>query len=152
MDEAAARVTAMFEDLAQDYDRSGVDFFVPIAAGLLQRVPPAADQRWLDVGCGPGAVLLPAAAGVGPAGRAVGIDVAAAMVERARTAADELGPLTVIPPNESVSTVRLPSREMRLTERATGSQQTSVPSRSKSNPLVPAFSRHTLLSPFGVNW
>lgn len=91
MDEAAARVTAMFEDLAPDYDRSGVDFFVPIAAGLLQRVPPAADQRWLDVGCGPGAVLLPAAAGVGPGGRAVGIDVAAAMVDRARAAAGELG-------------------------------------------------------------
>jgi predicted DsbA family dithiol-disulfide isomerase len=81
----------MFEDLAQDYDRSGVDFFVPIAAGLLQRVPPAADQRWLDVGCGPGAVLLPAAAGVGPAGRAVGIDVAAAIIERVTGVAAEEG-------------------------------------------------------------
>ncbi|HET7900210.1 MAG TPA: methyltransferase domain-containing protein [Candidatus Nanopelagicales bacterium] len=91
MDEASQRVAAMFEDLAEDYDRSGVDFFQPIAAGLLERVPPAPGERWLDVGCGPGAVLLPAAAAVGPSGLVVGIDVADAMVQRARAAADDSG-------------------------------------------------------------
>lgn len=90
MDEQAGRVAALFDRLAADYDRSGVDFFEPIAAGLLERVPPREGERWLDVGCGPGAVLLPAAEAVGPQGRAVGIDAAPSMVERAREAAAAL--------------------------------------------------------------
>ena len=41
MDEQAGRIAALFDRLAADYDRSGVDFFEPIASGLLDRVPPA---------------------------------------------------------------------------------------------------------------
>lgn len=91
MDERAAGIARMFDALASDYDRSGVDFFAPIAEGLLDRVPPRPGERWLDVGCGPGAVLLPAAAAVGADGAAVGIDVAAAMVDRARATASAQG-------------------------------------------------------------
>ena len=90
MDEQAGRLAALFDRVAVDYDRSGVDFFEPIASGLLDRVPPREGERWLDVGCGPGAVLLPAAEAVGPQGRAVGIDAASSMVERAREAAAAL--------------------------------------------------------------
>jgi SAM-dependent methyltransferase len=43
------------------------------------------------VGCGKGALLIPAAQAVGRSGRAVGIDVSPAMVSAARTAADRLG-------------------------------------------------------------
>ena len=39
-----------------------------------------------------------------------------------------------------------------MTRRDTGSQQTSRPSRSKSRPLVPAFSRKTFFTPSGVSW
>jgi len=87
MDEQSARVAALFDRLAADYDQSGVAFFEPIADGLLAHVPPREGERWLDVGCGRGAVLLPAAAAVGATGQVVGIDVAASMVERVRDAA-----------------------------------------------------------------
>jgi ubiquinone/menaquinone biosynthesis C-methylase UbiE len=91
MDDPTGRVAALFENLASDYDRSGVEFFEPIARGLLDQVPPREGERWLDVGCGPGAVLLPAAEGVGSSGLVVGIDVAGAMVDRARAAAEAAG-------------------------------------------------------------
>ena len=45
----------------------------------------------LDVGCGAGGALLPAARRVGPTGEAVGIDIAPGMVERTRAAAEEAG-------------------------------------------------------------
>jgi ubiquinone/menaquinone biosynthesis C-methylase UbiE len=45
----------------------------------------------LDVGCGAGGALLPAARRVGPTGEAVGIDIAPGMVERTRAAAAEAG-------------------------------------------------------------
>lgn len=41
-------------------------------------------DRVLDVGCGTGASALPAAEAVGPSGRVFGIDIAEAMLERAR--------------------------------------------------------------------
>src|SRR5438445_206445 len=47
------------------------------------------------------------------------------------------------PSNRSVSTVSLPERSVRVTRRCTGSHATSRPSRSKSRPFVPAFSRYT---------
>ena len=47
--------------------------------------------RVLDVGCGAGGALLPAARRVGPTGEAVGIDLAPGMVERARAAAERRG-------------------------------------------------------------
>lgn len=91
MDERSAGVARMFDSLAGDYDRSGVGFFAPIASGLLEHLPPREGERWLDVGCGAGAVLLPVAAVVGPDGAAVGVDVSSAMVDRTSTAAAELG-------------------------------------------------------------
>jgi SAM-dependent methyltransferase len=45
----------------------------------------------LDLGCGAGTDLLIAAQMVGPGGRAIGIDMTASMVERARRSAAEMG-------------------------------------------------------------
>ena len=45
----------------------------------------------LDLGCGAGTDLLIAAQMVGPGGRAIGIDITSAMVERARQSAAEMG-------------------------------------------------------------
>ncbi|HEY5135357.1 MAG TPA: methyltransferase domain-containing protein [Candidatus Nanopelagicales bacterium] len=87
----AARVAGLFDALSSTYDSVGVDFFGPIAEGLLAAMPPRAGERWLDVGCGRGAVLLPAARAVGPEGRAVGVDIAPGMVEQARRLAAERG-------------------------------------------------------------
>jgi arsenite methyltransferase len=45
----------------------------------------------LDLGCGAGTDLLIAAQMVGPAGRAIGVDMTASMLARARASADEMG-------------------------------------------------------------
>ena len=45
----------------------------------------------LDLGCGAGTDLLIAAQMTGPAGRVIGVDMTAAMLERARASADEMG-------------------------------------------------------------
>lgn len=45
----------------------------------------------VDIGCGAGMDLLLAATAVGPAGRAIGIDMTQKMIERARTAARAVG-------------------------------------------------------------
>jgi ubiquinone/menaquinone biosynthesis C-methylase UbiE len=86
-----APVAALFDALASSYDAVGVDFFQPIAAGLLAAMAPRPGERWLDVGCGKGAALLPAAAAVGAAGAAVGTDLSPAMVAAARAAAAARG-------------------------------------------------------------
>jgi ubiquinone/menaquinone biosynthesis C-methylase UbiE len=86
-----ARVAGLFDALSTTYDAVGVDFFAPIAAGLLAAMPPRPGERWLDVGCGRGAVLLPAATGVGPSGGVIGIDISPGMVEQARRLATERG-------------------------------------------------------------
>jgi arsenite methyltransferase len=48
-------------------------------------------QVVLDLGCGAGTDLLIAAQNVGPAGRAIGVDMTAAMLERARASAEQMG-------------------------------------------------------------
>lgn len=87
---STARVAALFDALAGSYDAVGVDFFRPIAAQLVAALAPRAGERWLDVGCGRGAVVLPAATAIGPAGRAVGFDISPEMLAQARALADAL--------------------------------------------------------------
>ncbi|MEU3769030.1 class I SAM-dependent methyltransferase [Amycolatopsis keratiniphila] len=78
--------TIVFDELAGQYDNTGVEFFGPIAHKLLELLGPRPGEHVLDVGCGRGAVLFPAAAAVGPEGYVLGIDIAEAMVTA--TAAD----------------------------------------------------------------
>ncbi|MFH9015680.1 class I SAM-dependent methyltransferase [Streptomyces sp. NPDC017943] len=77
------KVTAAFNGAAATYDRLGVEFFTPMGKRLVEFAGPRPGQRLLDVGCGLGATLLPAARLVGPGGSALGIDIAEAMVEEA---------------------------------------------------------------------
>ena len=83
-DDSGSPVARLFDAIAGSYDQVGVDFFQPIAAGLLACLAPRPGQRWLDVGCGRGAVLVPAARAVAPSGSVTGIDVSPAMVEQCR--------------------------------------------------------------------
>ncbi|MFI9764793.1 class I SAM-dependent methyltransferase [Streptomyces sp. NPDC051963] len=77
------KVTAAFNGAAATYDRLGVEFFTPMGARLVDIAGPRPGQRLLDVGCGLGATLLPAARLVGSEGSALGIDIAEAMIEEA---------------------------------------------------------------------
>jgi ubiquinone/menaquinone biosynthesis C-methylase UbiE len=86
----ASRMAGLFDALTPTYDNVGVDFFRPIAAGLVDALEPREGERWVDIGCGRGAVLLDAAARVAP-GHAVGLDIAPAMVAAARAHAEECG-------------------------------------------------------------
>ena len=79
-------IAGVFDRVADTYDNVGVEWFRPIAAGLVAELDPQPGERALDVGCGRGAALRPLAQAVGPSGHALGIDLAPAMV--ARTAAD----------------------------------------------------------------
>ncbi|MFF0066446.1 class I SAM-dependent methyltransferase [Streptomyces sp. NPDC005279] len=77
------KVTAAFNGAAATYDRLGVEFFTPMGRRLVELAAPQPAERLLDVGCGLGATLLPAATRIGPAGHALGIDIAEAMIEEA---------------------------------------------------------------------
>ncbi|MEP6464400.1 MAG: methyltransferase domain-containing protein [Frankiaceae bacterium] len=81
-----AQVAAVFDRAADTYDAVGVDFFTPIGRALVAMAGLRPGDRVLDVGCGRGACLFPAADMVGRNGRVLGIDLAPGMV--AATAAD----------------------------------------------------------------
>jgi O-methyltransferase/aklanonic acid methyltransferase len=93
-DEAAnrkAQTRAAFNRLAPDYDGGGPGCFAHFGRRLVEVVGVAAGQRVLDVACGRGAVLFPAAERVGAAGAVVGIDLADEMVEATRAEAVRRG-------------------------------------------------------------
>ena len=85
------KMANLFDKLSDSYDEVGVDFFQPIAASLLSSMPAAEGERWLDIGCGRGAVLLPVAKAIGQHGLAVGIDISSGMIEHARRLALHVG-------------------------------------------------------------
>jgi len=88
------RIAALFDRVADTYDRVGIDLFQPIASRLVDEIAPKAGERVADIGCGRGAVLLRLALAVGPTGRAVGLDLAPQMVAAAAESATQEG-LTV---------------------------------------------------------
>jgi O-methyltransferase / aklanonic acid methyltransferase len=83
-----ATVTQAFNQAAGSYDRMGVEFFTPMGRRLVERAGPGPGQRVLDIGCGRGAALFPAAERVGPDGHVLGIDIAPEMIEEARRDAE----------------------------------------------------------------
>lgn len=85
MDEnATARMAQLFDALSETYDSTGVDFFRPIARGLVRALEPLPGDRWLDIGCGRGAVIAEVAALLEPHGGVTGIDISPQMVERSK--------------------------------------------------------------------
>ncbi|MEZ0448672.1 class I SAM-dependent methyltransferase [Cellulomonas sp. ICMP 17802] len=76
-------IAGVFDRAADTYDDVGVPWFGPIARGLVDELAVAPGERVLDVGCGRGAALAPLARATGPAGYALGIDLAPRMVDLA---------------------------------------------------------------------
>lgn len=75
-----AAMAALFDRASATYDDVGVEFFTPVGRALVAAVGLRPGDRVLDVGCGRGACLFPAAEMVGPNGRVLGIDLAPGMV------------------------------------------------------------------------
>ncbi len=75
-----ARLTRVFDELADVYDDVGVEFFGPIAQGLIDELAPTRGEWVADIGCGKGAFMIRAARAVGPHGRVLGLDLSPAMV------------------------------------------------------------------------
>jgi ubiquinone/menaquinone biosynthesis C-methylase UbiE len=76
-------LVAVFDRAATTYARIGPLFFDVLARRLVEQAELEPGQSVLDVATGTGAVLLPAAERVGPAGRVVGVDLSEGMLARA---------------------------------------------------------------------
>jgi ubiquinone/menaquinone biosynthesis C-methylase UbiE len=90
--EASARKQALegvFDRAASIY--GGVPYFPVLGQWLVDLAQLPAGAHVLDVACGHGAALIPAARQVGPRGRVTGIDLSGAMVQAANAAIDRLG-------------------------------------------------------------
>ena len=85
------RVARHFDQVAGQYDEREGIFSAPVAARLIQEAGVRPGDRVLDVGCGTGAALLPAAVAVLPGGDAVGIDLSQGMLASALFRAGDAG-------------------------------------------------------------
>jgi ubiquinone/menaquinone biosynthesis C-methylase UbiE len=74
------RIKDIFDRAAPTYRQVGAPFFAHFGRRLVAEAGLTSGSTVLDVACGRGAVLFPAAGAVGPVGRVVGIDLAPAMV------------------------------------------------------------------------
>lgn len=83
-----ASVVASFDHMARTYDRA-VGLHGRFGERLVTFAGVAAGDVVLDVACGKGACLFPAASAVGKSGRVEGIDLSAEMVRLALSAIDE---------------------------------------------------------------
>ena len=90
MTDEPAGAAGVFDRAADTYDAVGVDWFVPIAGGLIDALEPAPGERALDIGCGRGAALFPLAAAVGPSGHVLGIDLSPRMIAATKADAADL--------------------------------------------------------------
>src|ERR1051326_3647153 len=90
-DARKAQVGAMFDRLAPEYDAVGPACFAYFGRRLVEQAAVGYGQRVLDVACGRGAVLFPAAERVEAAGEVIGIDLAEEMVRNTNIEARRRG-------------------------------------------------------------
>jgi len=84
-----ATIAHTFDGAAASYDTIGPEYFSRFGRRLVALAEVGPGMRVLDVGCGAGAALLPAAVAVGPDGHVLGIDISAEMIARTQAAITE---------------------------------------------------------------
>jgi ubiquinone/menaquinone biosynthesis C-methylase UbiE len=90
-DEAAEASRAAFNAAADHYDDEPLSFHVRFGRLSVEHARLQRGDDVLDVGCGSGSSVLPAAQQVGPTGRVVGIDVSDGLLALCRTKVDRAG-------------------------------------------------------------
>ncbi len=85
------KAAATYNAASDHFDAPPLGFWVRHSRRAVELASLQRGDRVLDVGCGTGASALPAARAVGPQGAVVGIDIAEAMVTRAKAKAREQG-------------------------------------------------------------
>jgi ubiquinone/menaquinone biosynthesis C-methylase UbiE len=89
--QAKAKAAATYDAAADHFDDEPLRFWEGIGRSTVARLGLPAGANVLDVGCGTGASALPAAQAVGPDGSVLGVDLAARLLDRARTKAVNYG-------------------------------------------------------------
>lgn len=89
--DAKAWLAGVFDRAASTYDEVAGAYHDHFGGRLVELAGVGAGDAVLDVACGRGAVLVPAAARVGAAGRVVGVDLSPEMVRLARQRVEAAG-------------------------------------------------------------
>ena len=85
--QAKAKAAATYDAAADHFDYAPLGFWERIGKRTIDRLALSAGAKILDVGCGTGASALPAAQAVGAKGSVIGVDLAARLLDRARSKA-----------------------------------------------------------------
>lgn len=100
--QATQRVADGFAVAAEGYDATGTEFFRAMGEHLVAQAGIGPGAVVLDIGCGKGAVTLPAARAAGPGGQVTGIDLALPMLDHASRAAEQAGlPMVTFGPGDA---------------------------------------------------
>jgi ubiquinone/menaquinone biosynthesis C-methylase UbiE len=84
-DQAKARLAGIYDRASATYGQVGPSYFAYFGSRLVERAGLTPGMRVLDVACGRGAVLFPAAQAVGASGSVLGIDLSDGMVTATST-------------------------------------------------------------------
>ena len=79
-------IEQLFDDAADMYDQAGPSLFTRFGTRLAEHMPLTPGMTILDVATGKGAVVLPCARRVGPAGHVTGVDLSATILHEANRA------------------------------------------------------------------
>ena len=85
------RVARVYDSAADGYDDPALSFWDKFGTGTVERLGIQPGDSVLDVCCGAGASVIPAARRTGPGGRVVGVDLAEKLLELGRAKCRRMG-------------------------------------------------------------